>query len=108
MGNDAARVDVEIWLIAFVGNAVSWPRKYSIGGLPARVGVRIWKFCDSSHQFLESASLPANGTDDADRKRAVYLSNETHKAVQDAVSDLVAAGFVGHDRLAVKSPAAPA
>lgn len=78
--------DVEIWCAAHVGNSVCWPRKATVGGRPCRIGFKLFKLCDSSHDFVKDAG-------DA-RARAVFLANASRDRIQQAVNELVADGFV--------------
>lgn len=81
------RVDAEIWCVAFSGNDHCWPRKASVGGRPARMGIKFMKLCDSSFAFAAAAG---------DEKEACKkLANAAHDKIQDAVNEFVAMGYAG-------------
>eukprot|EP00929_Paragymnodinium_shiwhaense_P016546 TRINITY_DN12496_c0_g1_i3.p1 TRINITY_DN12496_c0_g1~~TRINITY_DN12496_c0_g1_i3.p1 ORF type:complete len:289 (+),score=52.27 TRINITY_DN12496_c0_g1_i3:295-1161(+) len=81
--------DVEIWCIAVCGTAACWPRRAAVGGFPSGIGVRMFRFCDSSGDYLAAALPP--GADD--RAKAMQLATATQSAIQDRVSELVQKGF---------------
>jgi len=86
----AVRSDVEIWCITFVGNAVCWPKAASVGGFPARIGVNIFRMCESSKAFLESAELP--GGDD-ERGKCIFLATHAQQEMQKIVDSIVKSGY---------------
>lgn len=80
-------VDVELWCLAAVGNGVCWPGKSSVGGRPAQIGVKIWRLCESSQDFISEI----NGSE---QDKCRFMANESQKAVQKVVDELAADGFV--------------
>lgn len=90
----AVEVDVEIWCVATVGNNVCWPRRAAAGGAPSRIGVKLFKLCESSHKFAASAG--------DERARAILLADSAHDRIKEAIDELVAAGYVGHTPKAPK------
>merc|ERR1712226_901674 len=83
--------DVEIWCMAFVGNNLSWPTSATVGGRPARIGVRLFQFCQSSKQYL--ATLGGGAMDE--RQKTIALANVVHDAVQEHVNKLLEEDFAG-------------
>jgi len=81
----AARVDVEIWCVAFRGNATCWPRKSAVGGMPASVGVEIFKLCDSSFDYLAAAP---GGRLAGEREKTIFLANSARERIQAGVDQL--------------------
>lgn len=84
----AAHLDVEIWCVAFQGNAICWPGSASLGGRPARIGAKIFKLCDSSHSFIAAGNV--NPSDE--REASIRLANCAHDQTQSHVSQLVEIG----------------
>mmetsp|Transcript_73862 Transcript_73862/g.204658 ORF Transcript_73862/g.204658 Transcript_73862/m.204658 type:complete len:168 (+) Transcript_73862:421-924(+) len=88
----AAKLDVEVWCIAFVGNQDCWARKAALGGLPARISVCIFNLCESSHGFIASSGPGL----EHEREASIFLANQAHDAIQRAVkrsaSELYSAG----------------
>lgn len=39
----AVQTDVDIWCLAMLGTNVCWPVESLVGGIPARIGIRMWK-----------------------------------------------------------------
>eukprot|EP00927_Polykrikos_kofoidii_P078603 TRINITY_DN75407_c0_g1_i1.p1 TRINITY_DN75407_c0_g1~~TRINITY_DN75407_c0_g1_i1.p1 ORF type:complete len:349 (-),score=58.86 TRINITY_DN75407_c0_g1_i1:71-1030(-) len=87
-------VDCEVWCLAIVGNSRSWPKEAAVGGLPARIGVSVFKLCDSSHKLFAEAGLPEAQSDDEQRK-SMLLANRSHDGIQAKVKALVTEGFQG-------------
>jgi len=87
------KVDTEIWCMAFVGNPTSWPRGSILGGAPARIGVKVWRVCESSYEF-RAAHNELSESDSADDKgKAVSWARYVESDFQKAVNELVAQGF---------------
>jgi len=91
----AARLDLEIWGLAFCGNTVTWPRKAALGGRPARIGAKVFCVCESTHEVLRAAGL-MDGSDE--RTQAVCLANFAQQKVQENLDKLVEQGYVGARR----------
>mmetsp|Transcript_7858 Transcript_7858/g.17268 ORF Transcript_7858/g.17268 Transcript_7858/m.17268 type:complete len:396 (+) Transcript_7858:76-1263(+) len=89
----AVKNDVEVWCLAQLGNAVTWPRKAPVGGRPARIGYKIFRVCESSHAFC--ANAPVTDEQGAEKAKQMYLANHCKDKVQEAVKELAEAGFVG-------------
>lgn len=79
------KVDAEIWCLAQVGNSVFWPARAQVGGRPCRIGYKIIRICESTHQFCAKES--------DDRAKALLLANSAHDKAQAALDELVAQGF---------------
>jgi len=88
----AINVDVELWCVSFVGNAVAWHGK-GAPGKPARIGASITCLCDSTHAFLAQAGLSLENDKDA---CLLSLAGHSQALVQKGVDDLVAEGFIGN------------
>jgi len=82
-------IDVEIWIMAAVGNSVCWPPSSTVGGRPATMALKMFRLCESSHDFL--SKLP-----DDEKERSVFLANTAHDRVQKFVDEFVAEGFDGN------------
>jgi len=87
------KVDTEIWCMAFVGNQESWPRGSILGGAPARIGVKVWRVCESSYEFQAAHNdlLETECTDD--KGKAISWARLLEREFQKAVDELVAQGF---------------
>lgn len=81
-------LDCEVWCMAIVGATVCWPAKATVGGFPARIGVKCFKLADSSHALL--AKHPTAITD---REKSIALAELTKKSMQAAIDGLVCQGF---------------
>ncbi|CAK9087310.1 cGMP-dependent protein kinase 2 (cGK 2) (cGK2) (cGMP-dependent protein kinase II) (cGKII) [Durusdinium trenchii] len=81
------KTDVEIWCIAAVGCNVCWPVKAAVGGLPARIGLKVFRLTDSSHKLIEDLK------DCDERAKALHIAGLAKSAVQEGVNELVAKGF---------------
>merc|ERR1711879_639857 len=81
----AVRSDVEMWAMAFVGHAVSWPKRSPIGGIPARIGGKLELVCESSKAFLSKDS----STDEDERAKCLFLANHTQSLLQANIDYLV-------------------
>lgn len=93
--------DVEVWCIALCGPAACWPRKAPMGGFPGRLGVHIFRFCESSHDYLaKQADLPQ----DDDRAKCIHLANATQKAVQEKIDKMIESGIKAQRSVQEKSP----
>lgn len=86
-----ARVDSTIWCVAFRGNDVCWPRTASVGGRPARIGIKIFKLCESTHEFVRNGI----GSSADEKAASRYMANQAHDKVQAAINELDAAGYAG-------------
>jgi len=85
----AVNKDLEIWCVALQGPSVCWPAKSSVGGKASKVGVRIFRLCESSQSWLK-----AQGMDITDHNAcAICLANSTHDQIQEHVNQLVTDGF---------------
>eukprot|EP00929_Paragymnodinium_shiwhaense_P048991 TRINITY_DN24731_c0_g1_i1.p1 TRINITY_DN24731_c0_g1~~TRINITY_DN24731_c0_g1_i1.p1 ORF type:complete len:318 (+),score=78.30 TRINITY_DN24731_c0_g1_i1:70-1023(+) len=93
--------DVEIWCMAITGASTCWPRKASMGGLPSRIGIHIFRFCESTQDYLAKEAKDAD-----DRGKAIHLANATQKAVQEKVTGLIEKGFTANRGLPDSSPEA--
>jgi len=80
----AVRLDLEVWCVAFHGNTTCWPRTAAVGGRPARIGVKIFRLCDSTHAFVKDAKVDLSD----ERAASIYLANAAHDQVQAAVKQL--------------------
>jgi len=80
----AARLDVEIWYVAFHGNTACWPRAAAVGGRPSKIGVKIGRLCESSRQYIANAKVDAGD----ERAASILLANGAHEKVQGAVKQL--------------------
>mmetsp|Transcript_89774 Transcript_89774/g.253166 ORF Transcript_89774/g.253166 Transcript_89774/m.253166 type:complete len:296 (-) Transcript_89774:201-1088(-) len=80
-------LDSEIWCIASVGNQDCWPPKAAVGGRPAKIHIRIFELCESSHCCLDAVNRP-NELSNA-KARQVYLANHAHRKVQEAIDEMV-------------------
>jgi len=85
----AVHLDVEVWCVAFQGNAVCWPASAPVGGRPARIGVDISQLCKSSHAHI------ADGNVDLSEERAacILLATAAQERVQQRVTELVDGGY---------------
>lgn len=82
-------VDVQIWCVAEVGQSICWPARSSAGGAPCKIGVRIFKLCESSKGLLAAQTGDFKDPHDA----AVFLANLAHEQIQERVNQLVADGY---------------
>ncbi|CAE7560337.1 LPAT1 [Symbiodinium natans] len=89
----AVQTDVDVWCLASVGTNVCWPVKSLVGGLPARIGVRMWHM-GSSHELLAAESLPM---DCGVRAKAIRLAELAKASMQAGIDDLAARGFSGQE-----------
>mmetsp|Transcript_48113 Transcript_48113/g.148506 ORF Transcript_48113/g.148506 Transcript_48113/m.148506 type:complete len:190 (-) Transcript_48113:169-738(-) len=80
----AVHLDVEVWCVAFHGNAVCWPAAAAVGGRPARIGVKISNLCDSSRTLISDGDVNSND----ERAACLHLSNTTHARIQRDLSEL--------------------
>jgi len=88
-----ARVDVEIWCIAFVGNGECWPRTAAVGGKPSRLRARIFRLCESSW-----AAAGVQGGDPGEhdeRVAAAQLADAARKGIQAAIWELAPSDRIG-------------
>lgn len=83
------KLDVEIWLISFCGNAVCWPRTSTFGGRPAKIGVHATRLCISSHQLLAEHF---SSQDSDERARSVFLASRAQQEVQKCVDTMITKG----------------
>merc|ERR1719375_675545 len=74
------RVDSEVWCAASVGSSVCWPPLAKAGGLPARIGCKVFRLCESSHELL-AVECPEGD----ERARMIHLAIYAHSEVQAAV-----------------------
>ncbi|CAE7789914.1 unnamed protein product, partial [Symbiodinium necroappetens] len=81
---------VDIWCLAMLGTNVCWPVESLVGGIPARIGIRMWKL-GSSHALLSAESLPDSDT----RTKAIRLAALVKASMQEGLEDLAAKGFSG-------------
>eukprot|EP00403_Amphidinium_massartii_P012261 CAMPEP_0178432344 /NCGR_PEP_ID=MMETSP0689_2-20121128/32332_1 /TAXON_ID=160604 /ORGANISM="Amphidinium massartii, Strain CS-259" /LENGTH=326 /DNA_ID=CAMNT_0020054319 /DNA_START=9 /DNA_END=989 /DNA_ORIENTATION=- len=91
-----AKVDVEIWCMVQLGCSASWRLQDLMGGRPARISVKFFRFCSSSAAFLSDAqaSIEAEcGGSPKDRAEAVYLANATRERMQQVLNELASTGF---------------
>mmetsp|Transcript_88118 Transcript_88118/g.189166 ORF Transcript_88118/g.189166 Transcript_88118/m.189166 type:complete len:309 (-) Transcript_88118:62-988(-) len=88
----AVRSDVEIWSMAFVGHAVTWPKRALIGGYPAHMGGRIKLVCESSKAWLSEQCK-----DQDERAQSLFLANTTQKMIQADVDEFVEKGYKAGD-----------
>lgn len=86
----AVHVDVEIWCVAFQGNTACWPATAAVGGRPAKIGVKIFKLCDSSHSLILNSNIDLSD----DRAASLQLANCAHGKVQLLVDQLAKEGYV--------------
>lgn len=86
----AVQTDVDIWCLAMLGTNVCWPVESLVGGIPARIGIRMWKL-GSSHALLSAESLPDSDT----RTKAIRLAALVKASMQEGLEDLAAKGFSG-------------
>merc|ERR1711908_128521 len=96
------RVDCEVWCVGYVGNSTCWPPLAKFGGYPARIGVKLEKLCESSHELLA-----ANCAGDDERAKTIFLANLAQNKVQELVEELVTAGFSYEPYNAVREPLSP-
>jgi len=82
-----AKLDVEIWCLAFVGNQDCWPRQAAFGGAPATIDIGIFSLCASSHELLATGP----GLED-EREASVFLADKARDAIQNAIKRLAAQG----------------
>lgn len=83
--------DMEVWAIVNVGNSLFWPKKASAGGIPCRIGYKVFKVCDSSAEMC--AHVAASGGKDVKRCQAEWMANHAQDMFQKAIDELVAAGY---------------
>ncbi|CAK9065264.1 unnamed protein product [Durusdinium trenchii] len=91
------KTDVEIWCIAAVGCNVCWPVKAAVGGLPARIGLKVFRLTDSSHKLIEDLK------DCDERAKALHIAGLAKSAVQEGVNELVAKGFSANPGMVKRS-----
>eukprot|EP00439_Symbiodinium_sp_Y106_P083696 s684_g24.t1 len=84
----AVQTDVDVWCLAMLGTNVCWPVESLVGGIPARIGIRMWKL-GSSHALLAAESLPDCDT----RTKAIRLAGLVKASIQEGLEDLAAKGF---------------
>merc|ERR1740129_1640584 len=53
----AVRNDVEIWCIAYSGNAVTWGKCQAIGGTPCQLAAYFFQVCKSSKEFIATSKV---------------------------------------------------
>lgn len=82
----AVHVDVEIWCVAFHGNAACWPRTAPVGGRPCTIRARIFQLCESSHMYVRDAGVEVS----KEREASIHIANGAHEKVQAAVKELCA------------------
>merc|ERR1712039_449431 len=87
----AVDIDVELWVVSFVGNAVTWHGK-GCPGKPARIGASISCLCQSTRDYIGNAT----GADVTKDIKMEYLANEAQAKCQEGISAFVREGFVGH------------
>jgi len=85
----AVHLDLEVWCVAFQGNAACWPRTAAVGGRPSRIGVRIFRLCESSHAFITQAGISLED----ERAASIHVANSAHRGIQSLVDELAAAGY---------------
>jgi len=88
----AVRTDVELWCLAFVGNAVCWPNFAPLGGYPAQISGKAFQVCESSKALLASEE---SGKDERDK--CIYLATLTQTKIQEFVDGMVAQGVRAGD-----------
>jgi len=81
-----ARVDVEIWGIAFLGTGDCWPPTENFGGRPSRVWASCFKIHSSSHDVL-SGEMGGPGLED-ERAASLYLAEFCHAQIRSEVRQL--------------------
>jgi len=84
------QLDVEVWGIAFVGNAVSWPSDALVGGKPARIGIKMIQICTSSKECIDESSAAEHD----ERQRCIYLANLCQDKLQEALDEFLGEGYI--------------
>jgi len=74
-----ARIDVEIWGIAFVGPSDCWPSTQKFGGLPSLVCANMFQIHPSSHELL-STEQGGPGLED-EREASIYLAEYCRRTI---------------------------
>lgn len=85
----ATELDVEVWCVAIVGASLCWPPTARIGGRPAKIHVRQFRLCASSHDFLRAAGVSAEQAGDDGTNAKIYLAKTAQDAIQAAVDEMV-------------------
>jgi len=87
------KTDVEVWCVAQVGNAVMWPRKAPVGGRPAKIGLKIFRLCESSKEFVAGVVSADLSEEERLRAESIFFANRAQAEIQTSVDLLVAEGF---------------
>lgn len=75
----ATKVDCEVWCLVCYGNDACWPRKETLGGNPCKIGVKMFKLCDSTFEYCKMANID----DSEDHKHQnLYIANSAQARMQ--------------------------
>jgi hypothetical protein len=88
----AIRNDIEMWCVTFCGNAIVWPYREPIGGMPARVGAKVWCLCDSTKEWLAK-----NAPGKIERDAELFFADHTKDLLQSELNTLVSKGYKAGD-----------
>jgi len=88
----AVTIDMEIWCCVTVGNPLCWHPKKPVGGRPCRIGIKIFKLCDSTFALCADVAGEAC-TPELDKAKREFIANHAHEKMQEALNNLVAGGY---------------
>merc|ERR1711870_208430 len=77
----ACHVDCEIWCCSYYGITQCWPTKAAVGGRPSRIGIKLFRLCESSADFAKSAGKVDESGKIDDKHGSIYIANEAQAAV---------------------------
>lgn len=84
----AVRNDIELWCATFCGNAVTWPYYEQMGGHPAKIGVKVWRLCESTKEWLAKNAPGKTGRD-----AEIFFADHTQTLIQAELDKLLERGY---------------